>query len=397
MSTIISTEECTLLKLIKDSLQGKVHFNMDYLQSISVDEILSMSKEHAVLTSMYEVIKEMPMNEVQKSVLERDSKQVVLQFYRLFFYTKYLVELLEKNGIEVIVLKGLSTASFYPYSELRKSGDIDLLVPKNSNIDRISMILTNVGFQKKATQHSKHHLEFLFDGGIIVEVHTSLTEDFLYKKINRCMNKHIVDIFETKIQENIIGIEFPVLNKPYHAYELLLHALHHFLRTGFGLKFLCDWTMLFKQNWTEEEKKQYEELARESGINSFAELMTETCVAYLGLERKDFAWKYECDNIPIEDFLREVLDAQEFGCAEESRMLMLQGTGIGAYIKEFHHQMHINFPKAGKCFLLWPVLWVITLVKFLYNNRKVRNISTKQILKEAKRRSKLMEKIKILQ
>jgi len=31
----------------------------------------------------------------------------------------------------------------------------------------------------------------------------------------------------------------------------------------------------------------------------------------------------------------------------------------------------------------------------LYNNRKVRNISTKEILKEAKRRSKLMEKIKI--
>lgn len=76
-------------------------------------------------------------------------------------------------------------------------------------------------------------------------------------------------------------------------------------------------------------------------------------------------------------------------------MVMMRGTGLLDYIREFHHQMHLNFPKAGKCFLVWPVLWVITLVKFLYNNRKVRNISTKEILKEAKRRSKLMEKIKI--
>ena len=27
-----------------------------------------------------------------------------------------------------------------------------------------------------------------------------------------------------------------------------------------------------------------------------------------------------------------------------------------AYVREFHHQMHINFPKVGKIIFLWPVL-----------------------------------------
>lgn len=397
MSTLISTEERTLLEIIRDALQGKVHFNMDYAKNISADTVLSMSKEHAVLASLYEVLKEMPMSEPQKVLLERESRQMVLQSYRLFFYTRYLVQLLERKGIDVIVLKGVSTAKFYPYPELRKSGDIDLLVPVDTNLERLTKIFEKAGFQKKSTQHSAHHLEFLFDGGIIVEVHTSITEEFAHKKINQCMSRNLKSCFETKIQDNIMGACLPVLNKPFHAYELLLHALHHFLRTGFGLKFLCDWTMLFKQEWSTEEKRVFEDLAKECELNGFAEVMTEACVTYLGLDREAFAWKYESDDIPTEDFLREVLDAQEFGAADESRMVMLSGTGLGAYVREFHHQMHLNFPKAGKCFLLWPVLWVITLVKFLYNNRKVRNISTKQILKEAKRRSKLMEKIKILQ
>lgn len=395
MSVVITIEERTFLQIIRDALQGKVHFNMEYAKSISADAVLSMSKDHAVLASLYEVLKEMPMTEPQKAMLERESRQMALQSYRLFFYTRYLVNLLEGKGIDVIVLKGASTANFYPYPELRKSGDIDLLVPQSTNMERLAKILEKVGFQKHSTQHSTHHVEFVIDGGIIVEVHTTITEEFAYKKINKSMNKQLKNCFETKVRDNIMGVYLPVLDKPYHAYELLLHALHHFLRTGFGLKFLCDWTMLFKQNWSLEEKKIFEQLAMESKINGFAEVMTEACVSYLGLEREAFAWKYESGDIPTEDFLREVLDAQEFGDSDQNRMVMLNGTGPSAYLRELHHQMHLNFPKGGKYFLLWPILWVITLVKFLYNNRKVRNISTKEILKEAKRRSKLMEKIKI--
>jgi hypothetical protein len=59
--------------------------------------------------------------------------------------------------------------------------------------------------------------------------------------------------------------------------------------------------------------------------------------------------------------------------------------------------MHINFPKAGKCFLLWPVLWVITLVRFLRNNKKVRDVSSRELFDNAKKRGRLVKKLHIFE
>ena len=72
-------------------------------------------------------------------------------------------------------------------------------------------------------------------------------------------------------------------------------------------------------------------------------------------------------------------------------MVVLRDRGLRGYIREFHHQMRLNFPRAGKCFLLFPALWLATLVRFLRNNWKVREVSLKQVLKTADRRSHQME------
>ena len=89
--------------------------------------------------------------------------------------------------------------------------------------------------------------------------------------------------------------------------------------------------------------------------------------------------------------------AEEFGKSSATRMVNLQGSKKSAYVKEFHHQMHLNFPKAGKCPLLWPVLWVITLVRFLVNNRRIRKVALKDVLKSAGDRGKLNEKLHIFE
>ena len=81
------------------------------------------------------------------------------------------------------------------------------------------------------------------------------------------------------------------------------------------------------------------------------------------------------------------MEAEEFG-KSKGRMVALSGNGLFDYVREFHHQMHLNFPKAGKVFLFWPVLWTITLVRFLRNNRKVRSVSSKELLQNAGKRAK---------
>ena len=93
--------------------------------------------------------------------------------------------------------------------------------------------------------------------------------------------------------------------------------------------------------------------------------------------------------------MKDILASGEFGHDKRQRMVAMRGTGIDAYAREFHHQMHLNYPKAGRVFLLWPFLWGMTLLRFLYNNRAVRGVRGRDILKEAGKRSRLIDRMKL--
>ena len=76
----------------------------------------------------------------------------------------------------------------------------------------------------------------------------------------------------------------------YHAYELLLHMLQHFLRAGFGVKLLCDWVVLWNRGLNEEERQQYLKMVNDSGIKGFSDMITICCIKYLGLKRESVMW-----------------------------------------------------------------------------------------------------------
>lgn len=397
MDTVFSNEEKWLIALLRNALENKDLEELE-AESETVDwgQVIAIAKKHAVLPFLYDITKDKEQFQKQQSYIERESRQVVLQSYRLLFLTRYLVERLEEHEIPVMVLKGVATGSFYPVPELRKSGDVDLLIPEDIEKKKLVQVMEAVGYWVSEEQHANHHIVFSSQEGISIEVHTMLAEPFAYKRINQAMERHKRDCWKHIQKQEVMGVELPILDKPFHAYELLLHMLQHFVYAGFGLKLLCDWVVIWKQNWSEQEKRLFAELVKESGLEKFSEVLTGICERYLGLSEEAYAWEILDDGM-TDDTLREILDAEDFGNADVNRMVMMSGTGLSAYIQEFHHQMHLNFPKAGRCFLLWPVLWVMTLVRFLRNNRKVRNTSAGKVLKEAARRSRLMEKLKLVE
>lgn len=95
--------------------------------------------------------------------------------------------------------------------------------------------------------------------------------------------------------------------------------------------------------------------------------------------------------------MKDILEAEEFGKSNRERMLVLQGTGISDYMREFQHQMHLNYPNAGKLWIFWPVLWIATLIRFLYNNRKIRKTSSIKIFRQAEKRSWMLKQLKLFQ
>lgn len=400
-----SPEERCLFGLLKDQLnlksaapdrEKKAIFGSESNDGIDWEKICYIAERHCVLPLLYGGLVEAGhVPEPVRSRITTAARRTVQQSYRILFLSKFLIARLEEAGIQVALLKGVGTASFYPVPELRKAGDVDLLLITPDCMTRAKEILIQSGFRVSKEQHALHHLVFTTGEGIAVELHTMLAEPFDNQEINRYMQEKLPDCSRNIRRVDCMGVELPILDTGYHAYELLLHMLQHFLWAGFGLRLLCDWVVFWNRETEAKEREKYLKLVRESGVKGFSDIITLFCCTYLGLCWDQISWMGITEKYDLEIFLWEVMEAEEFGKSASDRMVTLRKNSLGAYVREFHHQMHLNFPKAGRYFPLWPGLWLVTLVRFLRNNRRIRNVSARAVLKKAGQRSRVMEQIRL--
>ena len=390
----LSEEWQVLLKLLGQALYTENEVRDPAIRQLSFTQweyIVKKARKHGVLPLLYERLKceeGFPSNLFGH--VKSLSRKTVMQSYRLLYLTNYVVKVLEQSSITVIVLKGVSTAEYYPYPELRKSGDIDLLLPGTEELATVGCLLEERGFVLKENQHANHHVIYESKEGIAIELHTMLAEPFDNARLNLYLKKLSVDCISHSKRQNIMGSSLLVLEEAYHAYYLLIHMLQHILGSGFGLKLLCDWVVFWNREIAVEEQEEYRKLVQESGLQHFSDGITSVCIRYLGLKESG-AQLIMTEAFTRDDtdyMLKEILEAEEFGKADRNRMVILRGTAPIDYLRELHHQMRLRYPGHEKNILLWPVLWICTLGNFLHNNRIVRRTSLWTILKKTHHRSK---------
>ena len=354
----------------------------------------ALAARHKVLPLLYDIYPDDP-------AVTALCRQTVCQSYHLLFLGSYVIGLLDERHIDSILLKGSATAEYYPVPELRKSGDIDLLLRDEAAVEAACSWLQEYGFVRMEEQAAHHHVVCESPDHISVELHSALAEPFDDPKVNALLKRQQEQFFVHRMGQTLMGKPMPVLSYPYHAYYLLLHMLQHFLRAGFGLKLLCDWVCLWEQGCTDADADVFLQLVKKSGMEQFAVLVTAVCIKKLGLSAEPFPfWKTQLAAVKdaqLMEFLQEILEAEEFGHADETRMVVMRGTRIRDYMREFHHQMLLTYPRAGKCPLLYPLLWGMLLSGFLYRNKHVRGVSSREVLKKAKKRSRLVENLHLFQ
>lgn len=375
-------------------------------QSCPVDrEVVMLANTHSVLPFLYQ---EISANREQidaqvYDLVQSKIGQTINQSYHLFFETYRIVQALEEAGIMVTVLKGVAVASFYPVFEYRKSGDIDVLINDTGQTEEAEAVLKKLGYLVSARQEALHQIVMVDHRGITVELHVMLSEPFDNTKINDILESVFEDIKGHRIYKEILGFPIPILDDDYQAFELLIHMLQHFLRRGFGIRLLCDWVVYWNGYIAKEKKPadRYQELISRCGIAGFSDMVSAVCFYYLGLSEEAYdvlteqkrSRRLKREN--TEEFLIDILEGGEFGDEDPGRMVVLRSASFRAYVIEFHHQMRLNFPKAGRCPVLWPALWIATLHKFLKNNRKVRRMSSRVFFEKAESRSRLVKKMKL--
>ncbi len=382
-------QETVLLGLLRQAITGKPK------ESLTADaDVFACAMRHKVLPLLYDVL-DQQLTEEEQRILDRETQKTIAQFWRLFHFTKRACAVLENAGVTVAVLKGISAANAYPLMEYRKSGDVDLLV-RTEEMDRAEHALEAIGCKRASLQDSLHHVAFESLDGIEIEVHTLFAEPFDNKEANQKLEQFSRDALNHIVQTEIEGTVFPMLEPAWLAFSLVMHMLQHYLRAGFGLKLLTDWTVFWNENGSEELKAEYTAMVSELKIDGFSDLVSSACVEFLGLSESCMPGNRTERNL-CEAFLNEVFAGGEFGHDQSSRMVALRKNSLLEYVREFHHQMRLNYPDLSSYIPLWPGLWAATLIRFLNNNRKLRKISAVAILKEAGRRGKLNEQIHLFE
>lgn len=359
-----------------------------------VDDLLLLSQRHEVTALLDDVWNSWDLSDEQIGLKEKFIARTVQKSIQLQILNSKLTRLMSEAGITAVTLKGYSVSRYFPVPEYRKSGDVDLFVCGKENIEKAVKVLEKNGFQTTDSWHANHHFVFISDRHETVELHVTWVEEFKEKHLN----EYITEIQKESMNHcyllNENDLQLYVYELPYHAFYLLLHMYQHFTASGFGLRNLCDWVVLWEHCDSEEERETFRKLINDSGMHAFAQAVTGICIDYLGLKKEyspiDMS---ERDNTLEQQLLRDILEAGEFGYSESERMVGMDGNSLWSYVKEFHHQMHINFPNTGNIFIFWPYMWVFTLCRFLNNNRKLKRSSVSSIMKKAGQRGKLVSQL----
>ena len=361
---------------------------------------INLARRSSVTSLLYPIIDY--VDDEKKGAIQSMAEQSVNRFYKMSYIARYLQKILMDNGIISILLKGPATAAYYPVPEYRAFGDIDLLLYDPNDYDKADKLFGEQGIRRTATQDSHHHTSYLYDN-VCIELHRKVVREFAQKKVNERIDS-IFTLEERNIcRKKILGCEYTVLKPELELLYMTLHMIEHLCNAGFGIKLLCDYVAALNGNSEEDTVSQYRGYIDMLGLNTFVLRMSDICVAHLGLSEpvykqltgKSANTELILNDHTVDELLNEIFDTGLFGSDNSSRIVALNENGIIGLIKEFHHQTKENFPKASKCPLTWPGLWIATFVIFVRNNKKIRGIGMLDVIREADRRGQIIGKMNL--
>lgn len=368
--------------------------NITISQDVSIS-LINLAQTQSSLPFLLPYIKDSSL----LTNIKYQTKLMMLNYYQIEQFTRRIADLFDANNISYILLKGISLAAFYPVPEYRQLGDVDIYINDKEMFNRANALLLANGYTKD-DEISDHHQGYLYKvpqtgRTMILELHYRIVGLYQYAPVNKIVDDVFAANTFSPAMQTVNDRNYPVLPPTEYTFYMIHHMLKHYLYSGFGIRLLCDFTFFLEHNYTAIDFAQIHTWCKESKILHLYEIILETCRIYLGLpETIDSKIHYNKNDCKA--FITQLL---EDGDVSQNNGSALVGSGsyekinFLTYFKEGHLQMHVRFPKLGKCPLLWPILWLITLVCFLYNNRTIRNMSLAQTLrgfKQDNQKSKLL-------
>lgn len=190
-----------------------------------------------------------------------------------------IIDLMHRNGIETLVLKGTHLAKYYPEPELREFGDLDLyFYDRHDEADKLAAKKLHVTVNNEVHHHTKYNYR-----GVTVESHY----DFINSHTPRSNRRYEAMLKEltaanpsTKSGEMTIGER--KCASTFEVLFLLRHMAGHFAASRITLRDVVDWHLLTKATRESVDWDKVAEAVEESGMTQFMNILNTIAANRLG-------------------------------------------------------------------------------------------------------------------
>lgn len=380
------------LMLLKDARLGQSSQQKDY----DYESLYQASIQHEVTALLYHQIyrfSNIPLDLKQK--WKRKAVQInAIQTIRSDAFLRVYKDFI-KEGVKVIVLKGIVVRALYPQPENRPSNDEDLYIEKQ-NAEKAIEIMIKHGFQILQKTEEVTVLVNV-NNGLSIELHTTL-----FSKESKAYGSYqnfFHDAFENAQTHQINGQDVYSLSYDQHMLFLIMHFVKHFLHGGVGFRQLLDIIMYAETYAMQIEWKKIYDVLREEHLLILLENLFSIAQQYLGfsLENISMPIDYEQTWIDADDLLTDIWEAGIFGKSTQERVhsstITLSAAGgrqsLRMTLFPSLKSLKDKYAYLQKMPFLLPLAWCTRILHFLFDKGEG---SAKGAMEIGTQRVKLLEK-----
>lgn len=224
----------SVVNIVKSALLQKKNDNL----SICFDApLIALTKKHEISVLIGCGISNcgVKIDGEVKSELQKNIMMELLLNEQQLYYIKKISEEFSEHKIDYMFLKGSVLKKLYPQPEMRRMGDIDILIRENQ-YNTITSIMKHLGFF--FVRESTHELVWRKDK-VVVELHKILVPSY-----NKDFYAYLGNGWERAIK--IGNYEYTFKENDMFIY-LFIHFAKHFRDTGIGIIHICDLYMYMKK------------------------------------------------------------------------------------------------------------------------------------------------------
>lgn len=252
------------ISLIRAELKGEVldsHL-LDSLNESVTEQIFNLAEKHDLAHFVSGKIIQSGILKSDSPLVEKLQKQEMLAFYRykrIEHEFTALKDVLTKNEIPFVPLKGSVIRQYYSKPWMRTSCDIDILVKEDDFDKAVSAIERSLSYSVDP-QKGYHDVSLYSQSGVHLELHFNILEN------DKNLDKVLSNVWDYAYPKSDGSFEH-LLTDDFFIFHQIAHMAYHFKNGGCGIRPFIDLFLLAK-NVKCNEQSLYQ-MCDECGISVF--------------------------------------------------------------------------------------------------------------------------------